>query len=276
MVCSSLELGLGEDHDGILVLDDDAPVGTPLVEYLGDAVLDAEVTSNRPDCLSILGIAHEVGAINGERVTEPDLSYPEEGDDIEGRVRIEIADPELCYRYTASLVTGVEIGPSPAWMQDALVKAGQRPINNVVDVTNYVMLEYGQPLHAFDFDKCRDATIVVRAAREGETLRTLDGEVRELRPPMLTISDSRDAVGLAGVMGGANSEMTEDTSAVLLESASFNPVNTRRTRTALGMRTDASDRFRAGYSVGSRAGCAAAGDEAHRGALRRDGGEGGH
>ena len=243
MVCSSLELGLGEDHDGILVLDDDAPVGTPLTEYLGDAVLDAEVTSNRPDCLSILGIAHEVGAINGERVTEPDLSYPEEGDDIEGRVRIEIADPELCYRYTASLVTGVEIGPSPAWMQDALVKAGQRPINNVVDITNYVMLEYGQPLHAFDFEKCRDATIVVRAARDGETLTTLDGEVRELRPPMLTISDSRDAVGLAGVMGGANSEMAEATSAVLLESASFNPVNTRRTRTALGMRTDASDRF---------------------------------
>ena len=128
-------------------------------------------------------------------------------------------------------------------MQDALIRAGQRPINNVVDITNYVMLEYGQPLHAFDFDKCRDNTIIVRAAREGEMLTTLDGEVRELRSPMLTISDSRDPVGLAGVMGGANSEMTEQTSAVLLESASFNPVNTRRTRTALGMRTDASDRF---------------------------------
>ena len=243
MVCSSLELGLGEDHDGILVLDEDAPVGTPLAEYLGDAVLDAEVTSNRPDCLSILGIAHEVAAINGEKVAEPDSEYAEEGDEIGSRVRIEIADPDLCYRYTASLVTGVKIGPSPAWMQDALVKAGQRPINNVVDITNYVMLEYGQPLHAFDFDKCRDGTIIVRSAREGETLTTLDGEARELKPPMLTIADSRDPVGLAGVMGGANSEMTGDTSAVLLESASFNPVNTRRTRTALGMRTDASDRF---------------------------------
>ena len=243
MVCSSLELGLGEDHDGILVLDEDAPVGTPLGEYLGDAILDAEVTSNRPDCLSILGIAHEVAAINGEVVTEPDSSYPEEGDDIENLVKIKIEDPDLCYRYTASLVTGVKIGPSPSWIQDALIKAGQRPINNVVDITNYVMLEYGQPLHAFDFDKCRDNTIIVRAACEGETLRTLDGEVRELRPPMLTISDSRDPVGLAGVMGGANSEMTEQTGAVLLESASFNPVNTRRTRTALGMRTDASDRF---------------------------------
>ena len=243
MVCSSLELGLGEDHDGILVLDEEAPVGTPLAEYLGDAVLDAEVTSNRPDCLSILGIAHEVAAINGEKVTEPNCAYPEEGKDIEYLVRIEIEDPDLCYRYTASLVTGIKIGPSPSWMRDALVKAGQRPINNVVDITNYVMLEYGQPLHAFDFEKCRNATIIVRAAREGESLTTLDGEQRELKPPMLTISDSRDPVGLAGVMGGANSEMTEETTAVLLESASFNPVNTRRTRTALGMRTDASDRF---------------------------------
>ena len=246
MVCSSLELGLGDDHDGILVLDDDAPIGTPLAEYLGDAVLDAEVTSNRPDCLSILGIAHEVGAITGQPVTEPDHSYPEYGDAIEDQVTIEIADPDLCYRYTASLVRGISIGPSPRWMQDALVKAGQRPINNVVDITNYVMLEYGQPLHAFDFDKCRDATIIVRAAREGETLTTLDGEVRELAPPMLTIADSRDAVGLAGVMGGANSEMTEETTAVLLESASFDPVNTRKTRAALGMRTDASDRFERG------------------------------
>ncbi len=246
MVCSSLELGLGEDHDGILVLDDDAPVGTPLAQYLGDAVLNAEVTSNRPDCLSVLGIAHEVAAINGERVVEPDLSYAEDGPDIEDAVTIEIADPELCYRYTASLVTGVTIGPSPRWMQDALTRAGLRPINNVVDITNYVMLEYGQPLHAFDFDRCADATVIVRAARSGETLTTLDGEDRKLSPPMLTISDSRDPIGLAGVMGGANTEMTEHTTSVLLESASFDAVNTRRTRTALGIRTDASDRFERG------------------------------
>ena len=246
MVCSPLELGLGEDHDGILVLDDDAPVGTPLAQYLGDAVLNAEVTSNRPDCLSVLGIAHEVAAINGERVTEPDYVYPEDGPAIEDEVTIEIADPDLCYRYTASLVTGVTIGPSPKWVQDALIRAGLRPINNVVDITNYVMLEYGQPLHAFDFDKCRDRTVIVRAARAGETLTTLDGEVRKLSPPMLTIADSQDAIGLAGVMGGSNSEMTEETTTVLLESASFDPVNTRRTRTALGIRTDASDRFERG------------------------------
>ena len=246
MVCSVLELGLGEDHEGILVLDDDAPVGTPLGEYLGDAILDAEVTSNRPDCLSILGVAHEVAAITGESVTQPDYSYPEDGPDIESKVKIEIADPDLCYRYTASLIEGVKIGPSPRWLQDALVKVGQRPINNVVDITNYVMLEYGQPLHAFDFDKCRDATIIVRAAREGEKLTTLDGQERKLDPPMLTISDPQDAVGLAGVMGGANSEMTEETTSVLLESASFNAVNTRLTRTALDLRTDASDRFERG------------------------------
>ena len=246
MVCSALELGVGDDHDGILVLDADAPVGAPLAEYLGDAVLNAEVTPNRPDCLSILGVAHEAAAIGGARVTEPDLSYPEEGEPIENLAKVEIADPDLCFRYAASLIMGVKIEPSPKWMQDALIKAGQRPINNVVDITNYVMLEYGQPLHAFDFDKCRDRTIIVRQAREGETLVTLDGERRELRPPMLTIADSRDAVGLAGVMGGANSEMDENTSSVLLESASFDPVNTRRTRTALDLRTEASDRFERG------------------------------
>ncbi|MDP6514908.1 MAG: phenylalanine--tRNA ligase subunit beta, partial [SAR202 cluster bacterium] len=232
--------------EGILVLDDDAPVGTPLVDYMGDAILDAEVTPNRPDCLSILGIAHEVAALTGQTATEPDISYPEEGPDIESEVKIEIADPELCYRYTASLVTGIKIGPSPQWMQEALIKAGQRPINNMVDITNYVMLEYGQPLHAFDIDKVKDRTVIVRAAREGEKFVTLDGETRELDPPMLTIADTQDAIGIAGVMGGANSEMTDDTTSVLLESANFSPINTRRTRTALDMNTEASYRFERG------------------------------
>ena len=141
MVCSELELGLGEDHGGILVLDDDAPIGTPLADYMGDAVLDIQVTPNRPDCLSVLGIAHEAAALTGQLVTEPDASYREGGPPIEDQVTVEIADPELCYRYTASLVTGIKIGPSPRWLQNALIKADQRPINNVVDVTNYVMLE---------------------------------------------------------------------------------------------------------------------------------------
>ena len=246
MVCSALELGLGEDHDGILVLDESARIGTPLVDYLGDSVLDIEVTPNRPDCLAILGVAHEAAALTGQVVTEPDASYPEDGLPIDTQVTIEIADPALCHRYTASLVTGVRIGPSPRWMQDALSKAGQRPVNNIVDITNYVMLEYGQPLHAFDFDQVRDRTIIVRPARDGEVLTTLDGQIRTLRPPMLTIADSRDAVGLAGVMGGANSEMHEGTTSVLLESASFDPINTRRTASALRLSTEASHRFERG------------------------------
>lgn len=246
MVCSVLELGLGDEHEGILVLDEDAPTGMPLADYLGDAILDAEVTPNRPDCLSILGIAHDVAALTGQEVTEPGISYTEEGPDIDGEVTIEIADPDLCYRYTASLVSGIKIGPSPQWMQDVLIKAGQRPINNVVDITNYVMLEYGQPLHAFDIEKVKDRTIIIRAARQGEHFVTLDGERRTLAPPMLTIADSHDAVGLAGVMGGANSEMTDGTTSVLLESANFSPINTRRTRTALDMNTEASYRFERG------------------------------
>ena len=243
MVCSPLELGMGDDHDGILTLPDDALTGTPLADYLGDAVLDVEVTPNRPDCLSVLGIAHEVAAITGGSVAEPDLSYPEDGPPIEELVSIEIANPELCGRYTASFIRGVRIGESPQWMQDALIRAGQRPINNVVDITNYVMIEYGQPLHAFDFDNVRDSRIVVRAARPGETLETLDGVRRALNPPMLCIADSHDAIGLAGVMGGASTEMDENTTSVLLEAASFDPVNTRRTRTALRMNTEASYRF---------------------------------
>ena len=246
MVCSVLELGLGEDHEGILVLDDDAPVGVPLIEYLGDAVLDVEVTPNRPDCLSILGIAHEVAALTGTAVTEPDLSYPENDTPIESLAKVEIADPDLCLRYTASLIHGIEIGDSPSWMQDALTKAGLRPINNIVDITNYVMLEYGQPLHAFDFGKVRDNTIIVRSARPDETLETLDGAKRSLRPPMLVIADTQDAIGLAGVMGGANTEIDDTTSAVLLESANFHAINTRRTRLALRMDSEASYRFERG------------------------------
>ena len=246
MVCSVRELGLGEDHEGILVLDEDAPVGTALVDYLGDSILDAEITPNRPDCLSILGIAHEVAALTGETVTEPDAGYAEEGAPIEERAKVEIADPELCYRYTASLVSGVAVGPSPRWLQDALNSAGQRPINNIVDITNYVMLEYGQPLHAFDFDEVKDGTIIVRAARPGEALLTLDDETAKLAPPMLVIADSKDAIALAGVIGGADTAVREGTTSVLLESANFDPINTRRTAAALRLSSEASYRFERG------------------------------
>ena len=243
MVCSELELGLGEDHDGILVLDESAVIGTPLVDYLGDAILDIEVTPNRPDCLSILGIAREVAALTGEQVTEPEVAYPEDGGRIEDRVKIEIAHPDLCSRYTASAITGVVVGPSPKWLQDSLLKVGQRPINNIVDITNYVMLEYGQPLHAFDLDTITDATVVVREARPGEKLAMLDDETRRLDPPMLAIANARDAIALAGVMGGTETGVGDATTSVLLESANFDPINTRRTASALNLRTEASYRF---------------------------------
>ena len=250
MICSVLELGIGEEHDGILVLPDDAPIGTPLADYLGDAVLELEVTANRPDCFSVVGVAREVAAITGTTVTEPDETYPEAGGPIEAQASVEIADPELCARYTAALLTGISVGPSPEWLQDRLMRAGQRPINNIVDVTNYVMLETGQPLHAFDFDKVAGGRIIVRQAAQGEKHVTLDGVERELAPPMVVIADPEKAVGLGGVMGGANTEVTPETRNILLESASFHPFNTRRTADDLKLRTEASLRFEKGWRQG--------------------------
>ncbi|MDE2861172.1 MAG: phenylalanine--tRNA ligase subunit beta [Chloroflexota bacterium] len=246
MVCSERELALGDDHAGILVLPEDAPIGATLSEYLGDVVFDLEVTPNRPDCMSILGIAREVAALTGATLREPDLSYAEEGEPVEGAVSVEIVDASLCPRYTASVIRGVQVGPSPRWMQDRLLRAGQRPINNVVDVTNYVMLEMGQPLHAFDFDTVAESRIVVRPAGEQEPFVTLDEAQHVLRPPMLVIADGARSVALAGVMGGLNTEMTDATTSVLLESANFNPVNTRRTSQALRLRSESSSRFEKG------------------------------
>ena len=243
MVCSQRELGMGEDHTGILVLEAEAPVGTPLADYLGDVVLELEPTTNRPDWLSVLGVAHEVAALTQGSVEEPEISYPEGGPAIEGQVTIRVEAPDLAPRYTASLITGVQVGPSAQWMQEQLLKAGQRPINNIVDITNYVMLEYGQPLHAFDYNLLEEKTVVVRRARAGETLVTLDGESRRLSTEMLVIADGRRAIGLAGIMGGANSEMTEATTAVLLESAKFSATGIRRTASALRLRSEASTRF---------------------------------
>ena len=246
MVCSERELDLGDDHAGILVLPDDAPLGAPLRDYLGDVVFDLEVTPNRPDCLSVLGMAREVAALTGAPLREPDLSYAEGGEPVDGVVSVEIAASSLCPRYTASVVRGVRVGPSPRWMQDRLVRAGQRPINNVVDVTNYVMLEFGQPLHAFDYDTIAESRIVVRPAGEQEPFVTLDEAQHTLRPPMLVIADDQRSVALAGIMGGLNTEMTDDTTSVLLESANFNPVNTRRTSQALRLRSESSSRFEKG------------------------------
>ena len=250
MICSEKELGMSEEHEGILVLPEDAPPGMPLLEYLGDSVLELELTPNRPDCLSMLGVAQEVAALTGQRITAPDVAYPEDPKPVEEYATVEIADPDLCSRYTASVVTGLRLGPSPQWMQERLKASGMRPINNVVDVTNYVMLEYGQPLHAFDYDKVKDHHIIVRRARAGEKLATLDGENRALDPEMLVIADPDGAVGLAGVMGGANTEVTESTTTLLLESANFDNVNIRRTSMRLRLRTEASIRFDKGLSPG--------------------------
>lgn len=249
MVCSERELGLSDEHEGILVLDGDAPIGAPLSDVLpSDGALEIEVTANRGDCLSVLGVAHEAAASAGECVAEPPSDYPEAGGPINDAVSVAIADPDLCSRYACALIRGVRVGPSPDWLRKRLQDAGHRPINNVVDVTNYVMLEYGQPLHAFDMDAVRDARIIVRPAVEGERFASLDGQEHALRPPMLMIADPERAIGLAGVMGGANSEMTESTRNVLLESATFNAINTRRTANALKLRTDASLRFEKGLN----------------------------
>jgi len=246
MICSELELGLGEDHAGIIVLPDDAPVGAPLDSYLGDTVLDLEVTPNRLDCLSILGVAHEVAALAGGAVREPDSSYPEEGTPVSEQVTITIADPDLCHRYTASLIDGVSIGPSPHWLQERLTKAGLRPINNVVDVTNYVMLEYNQPLHAFNFDRLQEGTIIVRRAKPGETLVTLDGVERRLDAQVLAIADGHDPIAIGGVIGGAGSEIGPGTTRVLLESATFDSYNNRETAQRFRLRTEATLRFEKG------------------------------
>lgn len=249
MVCSERELGLSDEHEGILVLSAESPVGAPLADALpSGGALEVEVTPNRGDCLSVLGVAREVAAVTGERVAEPPADYPEAGAPIADAASVEIADAALCSRYTCSLIRGVSVGPSPDWLRKSLEDAGHRSINNVVDVTNYVMLECGQPLHAFDLDEVRDGRIIVRPAAEGERFASLDGQEHALRPPMLMIADPERAIGLAGVMGGANSEMTESTRNVLLESATFNAINTRRTANALKLRTDASLRFEKGLN----------------------------
>ncbi len=248
MVCSEKELGLSDYHEGILVLPDDAPIGTALADYLGDTVLDLDVTPNRPDCLSVLGIAREVAALTGQTVHDPPLDYFEEGRPAKERMKIEIADRHLCPRYCATLIERVRIGPSPPWLQERLLAAGLRPISNVVDATNYVMMELGQPLHAFDFSRLRGRQIIVRRTRPAETITTLDGSVRPLAPDMLVIADAEGAVAVAGVMGGAASEVSEATTTILLESANFNAASLRRTSAALKLRTDASQRFEKGLS----------------------------
>ena len=243
MVCSEKELGISDSHEGIMVLPSEAPLGKPLADFLADIVLDLEVTPNRPDLLSVIGIAREIAALTGQPVTLSGIEYEELGSPIEEQVSVTIADPDLCPRYCASLINNIKIGESPEWLKQKLLACGMRPINNIVDITNYVMLEYGQPLHGFDFKKIRDGKIIVRRAGKDETIITLDNAERKLDGNTLVIADSRRAVAIAGVMGGANSEVSEKTTSILLESANFNPTSIHYTSHGLRLVSEASMRF---------------------------------
>ena len=253
MLCSFAELGLTQNDlpgayaDGIWILnDEDCTVGQDINLVIGndDTVVDFEITNNRPDCYSIIGLARESAAAFGMQMKhhEPVVKGSEAGNIFE-HLDVEVPAEELCNRYTARMVANVKIGPSPKWLRNRLRANGVRPINNIVDITNYVMLEYGQPMHAFDYRYVSSGKIVVREAEEGETLTTLDGNVRNLKPGMLVLADDTKAIGLAGIMGGENSEIVDDTTTVVFESANFNGTSIRQTALALGMRTEASGKF---------------------------------
>lgn len=248
MICSSYELGMGDDAEGIMVLDGAANVGTPLAKYFGreDVVLEVGVTPNRPDCLSHIGVAREVAAAFGKKLKYPPTEMRESKERTSRYVSVAIEDRQGCLRYSARLVRNVSVQPSPKWMQDALAAVGLRAVNNVVDVTNYVLMEFGHPLHAFDYDKLAGHAINVKRARHGDSFVTLDGKVRTLSSETTMICDAERAVAIAGVMGGSNTEISESTKNVLIESAYFDPRRVRRTSKFLGLNTDASQHFERG------------------------------
>jgi len=248
MFCSARDLGLGDDHSGIMVLDDSFSPGVTLRQALGldDTMIEIDLTPNRPDCTSVYGVAREIAGNTGCSLTPPDIG---ELPALNGNglpFSVEVEEPAACPRYAARLLTGVRIAPSPAWLANRLRAVGLRPINNVVDITNFVMLEMGQPLHAFDFDRLAGGRIVVRFPRPGETITTLDGVSRTLEADMLMICDGEKPVAVAGVMGGENSEVQDDTATILLESACFDAISVRRTSRRLNLNTDASYRFERG------------------------------
>jgi phenylalanyl-tRNA synthetase beta chain len=251
MLCSEKELGISDEHEGILILEDDAPVGAPLRDYLGDVVLDIAITPNMARCLSIVGVAREVAALTGGALHIPDVVFEPRGPELGDRVKVTVEDPALCPRFTAGLAEGVQIGPSPAWMQRRLAACGMRPISNVVDISNYVMLEWGGPNHMFDADRVHGQHLVVRSANPGEKLTTLDGKEHTLSPDRLLVCDPEGALSLAGVMGGATSEVSESTTRVLVEAAVWEPTTIRRTAQALRLPSEASRRFERGVDIES-------------------------
>ena len=252
MLCSEKELGLSEDAAGLMELPTDTPLGTSISEALGldDIVFELEITPNRPDCLSLIGVAREIRAETGNALKLPQVDLSEDETDIREVTSVTIEAPDLCPRYAARVIRGVKVGQSPVWLQQRLESVGIGVINNIVDITNFVLMEYGQPLHAFDYHKLAENRIVVRRAARGENLTTLDEIDRELTPDMLVIADAEKPVALAGIMGGYDSEITETTADVLLESAYFNPSSIRATAKALGISTEASYRFERGADIG--------------------------
>ncbi|MDL2122251.1 MAG: phenylalanine--tRNA ligase subunit beta [Deltaproteobacteria bacterium] len=248
MLCSEAELGLGTDRSGVMILDQKQLIGNKLAKALelSDMVFEIDLTPNRPDCLSIIGIAREIAALQQTRIKYPETSLSDSSDKISDLTSITIKAPDLCPRYSARLVFDINIAPSPFWLQDRLMSVGLRPINNIVDITNFVLMETGQPLHAFDFDRLSDHRIVVRQAKKGETFITLDKKEHLLTPDMLMICDGEKPVALAGIMGGHNSEVTESTNRVLIESAYFTPVGIRKTSKKLGISSESSHRFERG------------------------------
>ena len=257
MLCSLVELQLDThdfpyaDPDGIFIMHEECSPGDDIRPIIGadDSIVEFEITSNRPDCLSVIGLARESAVTFGADFCVAVPTVKGGGGDINELLKIEIANPELCPRYTGRMIKNIKIEPSPKWMRQRLRASGVRPINNIVDITNYVMLEYGQPMHAFDYACLDGGKIIVRTARDGEVMNTLDGTPRSLTPDMLVIADSKKPVGVAGVMGGENSEITENTQFAVFESANFSGVSVRKTAAALGLRTDASSRFEKGLDV---------------------------
>ncbi|PTL80848.1 phenylalanine--tRNA ligase subunit beta [Vitiosangium sp. GDMCC 1.1324] len=251
MLCSAKELGISEESSGLLILPQDLKVGTPIAQALGldDVLMEVNVTPNRPDALSHLGVAREVAVATGAQLRPPQPKLAESGAPASEKVKVRIEDPVRCPRYVARVIENVKIGPSPQWLQDRLKACGVRPISNVVDVTNYVLLEYGQPLHAFDLDKVAGQEIIVRTAKPGEKMTTLDGKQRALETEDLLICDRDRAQALAGVMGGADSEVSASTTRVILESAHFQPSSIRRSSKRHGLHTEASHRFERGADL---------------------------
>ncbi len=254
MMCSIEELGSNRDmyplapEEGIYIFPEDTPVGADAIAVLGlhDTVFEYEITSNRVDCYSVLGIAREAAATFGLPFHMPDVTIHETDEKIEDYIKVDVQDQELCPRYCARVCTDIRIAPSPEWMQRRLAASGIRPINNLVDITNYVMLEYGQPMHAFDYDTIAGGQIIVRRAKNGDEFQTLDGTVRKLDDQMLMICDAEKEIGIAGIMGGENSKITDQVKTVVFEAATFNGANIRKSAKRLGLRTDASGIFEKG------------------------------